>query len=284
MKQPYLNYTEIEVFPFEEFQIYITGTTVKKWEISDKSVISYVFDYNSSYTIKALAEGTATFTIKGKDKKDYVCDVTVKPCTYKETYYDKSQTRLKSISYYVDGKLQKYVSYSNSERTMFSNPFKYSLTYAYENDCYIEYKNTPNLVSKTVYDYNDNVICETTYFPGATIENADLNKRFERFSDEAGIVHEVTYQRLNQDGIKISVVRNEKSLFSDDGKLASYVSYNLDGLVTKGVYYNQNPYFKNKEVCRKRDYYYEIYYDLSGRRVRVITYDVNNNIISDVYQ
>lgn len=281
VKKPYLSSTEIEVFPFETFSLSITGTTVKKWDISDKSVISYQSDYDSTYTLKALAVGEANFTIKGKDKKEYVCHITVKHCSFKETYYDKSETRLKSRSYYVDGRLQKYISYSNTTSTLYSAPINYSLTYVYENDYYTEYKNAPNIVSKTVYDYDDNVIGETTYFNGANIENPDARKRSEWFTAEDGFVHKITYRLINQDGTKVSVASRVCTFFPDDGGLASDIEYNPDGLVTDGKYYNQNPYFKNKEVRRNKDYYSESYYDFSGRRVRIITYDENNNIISD---
>ncbi len=356
--EAYLSQTEIEVFPFEWFELSIVGTKIKKWKIKDNSIVSlptYVPTSNT-FRLKALAEGETLLTITGKNKKKYKCRIVVKPCTYKASYYDKKKKKIKNIGYYVDGKLAQYDSYNKSL------VLDYSIKYFYEEDKYIEYQEGPkglitqtiydyndNVIgeifdqsnvlikdynqpyhsswyyvfekddyykyaeddwnaSKTFYDYNDNLIREIKYINDNTLEDPAYNIISEKYVDENGNWHYLEYYNryveseksypptvseekvYNKDmklmskteyDLKTGVKGREYTYFSDDGNIASDVSYTFEGLVSKGKYYNQNPYFKNKEVRRTKEYYREYYYDLSGQCVRMVTYDVTGNIISD---
>lgn len=282
VKEPYLNYTEIEMFPFEGITLFITGTKVKKWEISDETVISCNVTYDSKFELKAMKEGESIITIKGKDKRDYVCHITVVPCTYKATYYDKKQTKIKGISYYVDGKLQKYNSYNKSDWIPFLPKIKYSLTYYYEDDCYSEYKETAGyLNSRTVYDYDDNIIREISYFYKTSLENADENIREDKFKDDNGYRHELVYSIRNSEGTKIRYMSREEIYFPEDGKLSSSVRYNSNGQIERAIYYNQNPYYFYKKIYRHGNSREEEFYDSTGRRIGRNWYDENNNIVTE---
>ena len=348
----YLSQTEIEVFPFEWFELSVVGTNIKKWKIKDDTIVSlptYVPTSNT-FRLKALAEGETLLTITGKNKKKYKCRIVVKPCTYKASYYDKKKKKIKNISYYVDGKLVQYDSYNEYL------VLDYSIKYFYQEDKYIEYQEGPKgLITQTIYDYNDNVIGETfdqsnvlikdynqpnhsswyfekdsyykyaeddldasktfydyndnlireiKYFNDNTPEDPAYNIRSEKYVDENGYWHSLEYYNryVESENSIVSLVyresvydkdmqrigyteydrktgekKREYTYFPEDGNLASDVSY-VRNIIYHAVYYNQSPYFKNREIDGSK----EIFYDFSGRVVRIITHDENNNIISDL--
>ena len=274
VKKPYLSRTEIEVFPFEFFDLSITGTKAKKWEISDETIMTAQRWNQTSYRIRALAEGEATFTVVGKDKQKYECHVIVKPCTSKASYYDKKHTKVKKISYYVDDRLAQYDSYYKG------TGLKYSIRYTYDKDTYTEIQlgQLNTIKSKTVYDYNDNVVSEIIYQTRATLDNAEQNKLSEKYYDEEGFYHEKQYGVLSIDRLDCTktsllnetvynknmqvykqvnyndyngVIINEDTFFPEDGKVAMSIRYDYDGNKESISYYNQDPYCLNKE-----EYYY----------------------------
>ena len=306
VKQPHLDKTEVEVFPFEYFDVSISGVKVKKWEISDDTVLAPKYMRVSTFRLRALKEGEAYFNILGKDKQNYSCHVIVKPCTYKATYYDKKHKKLKNIGYYVDGRLEQYDAYTKG------SGLKYSLKYVYEEDCYTEYKldqkgnlsktiydyedkvigeasympgaswktgdeniyyswhyvfetdqyikyeeGINGLISKTVYDYHDKVIRETTYASGATYETAEDRMISDKHFDEDGTWHVIRYQYKNLGE-------------SDELYLSEELFYNQDMKLIKRIQYFEG---NGKRI--------ENHYDLSGQLVREVYFDENNNIVFD---
>ena len=73
VQKPYISKTSLTLQKGKTATLKLIGTTAKSWKSSRKSIVSV----SSKGKITAKASGTATITVRGKNKKTYQCKVTV---------------------------------------------------------------------------------------------------------------------------------------------------------------------------------------------------------------
>lgn len=280
VKKPFINKNKITLYPLEGTYLKLTGTKIKKWSFTDDSVVTAVKNNDNNLGISPCSPGKTVISIVGKDKQTYDCEIEVIDCDYTVSYYDKNQTKLKDIKYYVDGRVVKYTSCDKRGS-------KYYFIYSYDKDTYTEYQYNASycLGTKTVYDYSDNVISEIEYKLRST-EDSEENWSVVKYYDNEGY-HVDTYDgrvklprplRYNRDHSYVT----KKTYDSDNNLIKDFTIDRTSGVNVVEYYYNANPYFMNKSVTiDENGVKEEKHFDFSGKVIRILTYSVDGFLLSD---